>query len=332
MAISPQDQKLAQLVQKIAPQSKLLRTWPLKGGISAEMTAFEIADPDGQTTKMILRQPGEAAFIQNPHAAAEEFKLLQITHALGLATPRPYHLDSSGQIFSRPCLVIEYIEGRTQFTPTHLADFTLQLAAHLAKIHRVDGSMPELSFLPRQVHGFAEKMGQYPSHLNQSLDEGQIRETLAPVWPLSQRNVSVLLHGDFWPGNILWRYGRLAAVIDWEDASVGDPLADLAISRLDLQWIFGVEAMTSFTHHYQSIIDIDYTNLPCWDLVAALRLVRLAGADLAGWAAFFPPFGRPDITEQTIREHYRFFITQALEATARLHPTPARNASSPGPN
>jgi aminoglycoside phosphotransferase (APT) family kinase protein len=139
---------------------------------------------------------------------------------------------------------------------------------------------------------------------------------LESVWPLPQRNTSVLLHGDFWPGNILWRDGTLVAVIDWEDAKLGDPLTDLAISRLDILWIFGVDAMHSFTHHYMSMMAIDYTNLPYWDLCAALRLVRLAGSNLAEWAAFFPPFGRHDITEQTIRDHYRFFITQAFEKLA----------------
>lgn len=313
MAPSPEDQKIAQLVQKIAPQSKLLRTWPLKDGISAEVTAFEIAGPNGQTKRLILRRPGKATLQQSPHATADEFKLLQITCSLGLATPPPVHLNPSGQIFSRPYLVIEYIEGQPEFTPAHLADFALQLATHLAQIHRVDGSTPDLSFLPRQAQGFAEKVSQHCPTINPSLDEGRIRETLASVWPLPQRNASALLHGDFWPGNILWRDNRLVAVIDWEDASLGDPLADLAISRLDLLWIFGVEAMNAFTQHYQSLIDIDYTNLPYWDLVAALRLIRLAGADLAEWAAFFVPFGRPDITEQTIRDHYRFFITQAFD-------------------
>src|SRR5262245_52493237 len=107
MTISPERQQFEQLVQKIAAQSKLLRIWPLKGGISAEMTAFEIENPDGQTKRMIVRRPEEAVLRQNPHAAEDEFRLLQVTHSLGLATPRPYHLDPSGQIFSRPYLVIE---------------------------------------------------------------------------------------------------------------------------------------------------------------------------------------------------------------------------------
>ncbi|HEX6386312.1 MAG TPA: phosphotransferase, partial [Anaerolineae bacterium] len=121
------------------------------------------------------------------------------------------------------------------------------------------------------------------------------------------------LHGDFWPGNTLWQDGRLVAVIDWEDAKLGDPLVDLAISRLDIVWIFGIKAMNSFTDYYQSMMAIDYSNLPYWDLCAALRLVRLAGSNLAVWAAYFSPFGRHDITEQTMMESYRFFVGQALE-------------------
>jgi hypothetical protein len=61
---------------------------------------------------------------------------------------------------------------------------------------------------------------------------------------------------------------------------------------------------------------IDFSNLPYYDLYAALRLVRLAGSDLAGWAAFFAPFGRPDITEQSIRNDYHFFINQAFDLLA----------------
>jgi aminoglycoside phosphotransferase (APT) family kinase protein len=37
----------------------------------------------------------------------------------------------------------------------------------------------------------------------------------------------VLVHGDFRFGNLIWDCGRLAAVIDWERASTGDPMQDL---------------------------------------------------------------------------------------------------------
>jgi aminoglycoside phosphotransferase (APT) family kinase protein len=312
------NEQFDQLVQKIAPQSKLLRIWPLKGGISAGMTALEVEYPDGKRQKMILRQPGEAALKQNPHAAEDEFKVLQVTHQEGLATPNPILLDSSGKIFSSPYLVIEYIEGGLEFSPTHIKDYMSQFAIELARIHRLDCSRLDLSFLPEQPGGFDENFGKRPEKENQSLEEGRIRDTLETAWPLVQKNTPVMLHGDFWPGNILWHDGRLAAVIDWEDARLGEPLIDLAISRLDILWIFGIEAFYSFTDAYKSRMAIDYTNLPYWDLSAALRLVRMAGADLMEWAAFFAPYGRQDITENTIRKYYRFFISQAVEKLARL--------------
>jgi len=43
MAASEMHDKFEQLVQKIDPQSKLLRAWELKGGVSAQVTALEIA-------------------------------------------------------------------------------------------------------------------------------------------------------------------------------------------------------------------------------------------------------------------------------------------------
>jgi aminoglycoside phosphotransferase (APT) family kinase protein len=307
------DQRFEQLVQKIVPHSKLLRIWQLKGGISAEMTALEIEQPDGQTRRMIVRRPGAGTLRRNPHAAEDEFRLLQITCSLGLATQTPYYLDRSGEIFPTPYLVVEYVEGRPEFAPADVAGFALQLATHLAQIHSLDGSRRELSFLAKPTKGFAETFGERPPKADPSFDVERIRDTLKLAWPLPQRNAAALLHGDFWPGNLLWRDGQLVAVIDWEDATLGDPLTDFAISRLDILWIFGVDAFNLFTQHYTSMMAIDYTNLPYWDLYAALRLARLAGPDLAEWVAFFPPFGRQDITEQTLREHYRLFVGQAFE-------------------
>lgn len=45
----------------------------------------------------------------------------------------------------------------------------------------------------------------------------------------------------------MWRDGQLAAVIDWEDAQLGDPLADVANARLEILWAFGIEAMLRFS-------------------------------------------------------------------------------------
>jgi aminoglycoside phosphotransferase (APT) family kinase protein len=301
MAPSTED-KFQQVVQKLDLHSKLLRTWELKGGISAQVTALEIEQPGGHTKKMIVRQHGAVDLKHNPHVAAHEFKLLQLLHSVGLATPTPYHLDQSGEIFPTPYVVIEYIEGTPEFELDHIPDLILQLATHLSRIHKVDVSKLDVSFLPQQAKIYAEMLRERPATVDASVDEMHIREALVSAWPIPQRNTTVLLHGDFWPGNILWKDGQLVAIIDWEDSALGDPLADVANSRLEILWAFGIDAMHHFTDQYQSLTTIDLTNLPYWDLFAALR----PASQFATWA--------PDeLTEKTMRERYSWFIAHALE-------------------
>jgi aminoglycoside phosphotransferase (APT) family kinase protein len=119
--------------------------------------------------------------------------------------------------------------------PAQLHLMCYAIAINLIKIHSIDCSKLDLAFLPNQDEIIAEKLQKRPENLDESLDEGLIRNTLESFWPLHQGNKEVLLHGDFWPGNVLWKEDRLVAVIDWEDAALGDPLADFANSRLEIQ-------------------------------------------------------------------------------------------------
>ena len=296
------------IAQTIFPQCELRQVWPLQGGVSAGMMAVEVVMGNGRSHKIIIRSH------QHPGVAQNEFRLLQQISSLELVAPMPLHLDLSGQILAAPYLAIDFIDGEMAFAPADLDDYIRQMAAQLAKIHRVNAVTIDLSFLPQSGHGCAE-LGRPLTNPNLSFDKKRIRAALVEQ-PLPPGNAAALLHGDFWPGNSLWRNGRLAAVIDWEDAQLGDPLIDLAQSRSEIVWIFGVAALEAFTHHYQSLADLDYGNLPYWDLCAALRFLRLAGGDLDGFVAYFAGYGRGDITAQTIRENVDFFITQALDKLA----------------
>ena len=100
----------------------------------------------------------------------------------------------------------------------------------LAHLHHVTTSSLDLSFLPKQAPQLEARL-QPPPQLDESMQEAEIRATLAPFasslstsWSISQDER--LLHGDFWPGNLLWHEGELAGVIDWEDAATGNPLED----------------------------------------------------------------------------------------------------------
>ena len=117
-----------------------------------------------------------------------------------------------------------------------------------------------------------------------------------------------LLHGDFWPGNLLWRDGRLVAVIDWEDAKIGDPLEDLAISRLDVCFIFGRNALHHFTETYLAHNPINTDSLPLWDLQAANRMLH----GLPDWADGWSDLGRPDLTADFMRQEALWLAKQAI--------------------
>ena len=118
---------------------------------------------------------------------------------------------------------------------------------------------------------------------------------------------SALLHGDYWLGNLIYHDHAIAAVIDWQDASVGDPLADLAIARIEQAWMLGADSMESFTQHYAACTRIDMAYLPLWDLTMILRPAVLHMA----WEQ------RPDV-RASLRRTTRRFIEQALENAARL--------------
>lgn len=290
------------VARRIDSSCTLLRAWPLVGGVSASVTALEIKRQDGSTQKLLLRRHGTADLSQNPHIAADEFRLLGALHAAGLAVPAPLYLDESNELFPTPYLVIEYIEGETLAAEHYPPDFAIQLARLLANMHGVNLATFDLSFLPRIEDTLARRLHERPAHLDESLSEGRIRDALEAGWPIQQRNASTLLHGDYWPGNTLWRDGQLVAVIDWEDAALGDPLADLANTRLELLWSFGEEVMRSFTDQYIALTSVDCANLSYWDLYAALR----PASKLSDW-------GLDAATEQHMRHWHNIFVMQALE-------------------
>jgi aminoglycoside phosphotransferase (APT) family kinase protein len=284
---------LEALARRIDPESTLLRTWELKGGVSAQVTAFEIARADGRTERLIVRRHCAADLRRNPHIAAYEYRLLQVLESAGLPAPTPRYLDAGGEIFSVPCLVVDYVQGEPALEAAEEKELVTQLATVLAAIHRIDRSSADVSFLPEVVA--------LPS-ARPSMDDPRARDVLEAALPLSPRNPPMLLHGDFWPGNTLWRDDRLVAVIDWEDAAIGDPLADVANARLELLWALGIEAMDEFTRRYESSATaVDFSDLPYWDLWADLRLA----GHMAEW-------GLDDVTEQRMRAAHEAFVAQAL--------------------
>jgi aminoglycoside phosphotransferase (APT) family kinase protein len=302
-----ENSRFERLVGEMYPAGRLIRSWTLTGGVSAQVTALEIALPGNLVKKVVVRRYGEADLAGDSQIAAHEFALLQTVQAAGVPVPTPLFYDQTGRIFPKPFIVIEFVEGQTILEPAAAdrEDFFGQLAAGLAGIHRVKLGAQDLAFLPDTALEIATKLARKPVQLDDSLQEGAIRAALEKVWPLPPTNPPGLLHGDYWPGNILWRPsrgGRLAVVLDWEDARRGDPLADLANTRQEILFAYGLEAMRIFTERYREIMPLDYTSLPYWELGAALR----PAGRIALWAG-------DAAREKVMRERHAVFVAQAME-------------------
>ena len=85
-------------------------------------------------------------------------------------------------------------------------------------------------------------------------------------------------------------------MIDWEDATIGDPLADLAIARSNLVWTHGNRACRAFTAHYGNAVGLDPHRLWLWDIHAAVIMAPHAGDYASEWQ----DLGRSDVSEAMI--------------------------------
>ena len=235
----------------------------------------------------------------NPYIARDEFRLLRILRDGGLPVPKPLHFDIDGE---HSFLLTEFVVGAPHFSAGDLPSFAETLAEILHSIHRFDIARNDLSFLPRQ----RERVARYLR--SNTEDTLGIRRTLLAALPEVDMNETALLHGDFWPGNLVWQRGKLAAIIDWEDAMLGDPLGDLGKSRLEMLWSLGEDAAQRYTDAYLARNSQQNVGaLPYWELWGALRL-----SHFGNWAA-------DKQSKLRMKRQYEAFVRAALDKLQTFH-------------
>lgn len=299
LVTNPPDDSLEPIARTLG--GELVRAWPLTGGVSARTCGVEVR-MDGRLRKFVVRRPGRGA---GPESLGRDFDLLAALSGRGLPAPSPVLLAQPGEVFAEAALVLAYIEGETDFRGEDLPHTLESLARQLAQVHR-SALGPDLAMLlPDREQLVADFVATTPAAPDETIGESEIRAALSARPLPKPRNPPALLHGDFWAGNVLWRDGGIVGIIDWEDAAIGDPLYDLAVSRLDMLWTYGPEALDLFTAAYAAAApDLDLSLLPCFDLTAALRPAGL----ISTWSD----------SPALMRERHRQFREQALAAYALL--------------
>ena len=206
----------------------------LSGGNSNETLRLESA----QGTR-VLRRPPAATISPSAHAMEREHRVLRAIEGRGVPAPRPLAVATDPAVPGAPVLVMEHVDGvplTTELPKGWSARAVGEAAVDaLAALHTVDWRDAGLEdfgrpdgFLERQVGRWR---GQYEHYAVREL------EHFAPVaaWLDANRPpdaAPALLHGDFHLDNCLFTADpdvRVAAIIDWEMATIGDPLLDLGL-------------------------------------------------------------------------------------------------------
>lgn len=292
---------LAEAVRRYRPGARLAASRRLTGGMSAIVMALDLAWPGGAET-VVLRRHGPRDLARNPDIARDEAALLAVLEGEGVPiAPVVFH-DPDPALLGAPYLFARYVAPGDP--PADMESRMAAMAEALARLHRLPGNDPRFAFLPAHREVIGGVLRRVPAEFDDALSEGIIRDTLARHWPPSAATrPEFLLHGDLWSGNLIWQAGRIAALLDWEDAMIGEPIADIAITRQELYWSDGEAGAAAFTARYVALTGLDTSGLALFDLAAALRPC----GHVADW----------DISAENLalmRERHALFVAQALAA------------------
>ncbi|HVX34221.1 MAG TPA: phosphotransferase family protein [Solirubrobacterales bacterium] len=188
--------------------------------------------------RVVLRRPPRGPLPPSAHDVVREARLLSALRPHGAPVPEVLGTCEDEAVIGAPFYVMAWVDGHvlTKAVPTSLAGQAERVAAclvdGLVALHELDAGAPELvgfgrpdGYLERQLRRFT---GLYETNATRPLpDLEAVADWLVANRPASPP--STVVHGDYRLGNVMFAPSpvRVAAILDWEMATIGDPLADL---------------------------------------------------------------------------------------------------------
>ncbi len=189
----------------------------------------------------IVRRPPVGHLLATAHDMAREYRVMAALQATDVPVPRTLGLCADEDVLGAPFYVMERVEGRPYRFVGDIAplgtertrSISLALVDTLAALHAVDPGEVGLSdfgrpegFLSRQVNRWKKQLDASRTRDLPLVDELYARLSAG----VPAESAAGIVHGDFRLDNVLVDdRDRMAAVIDWEMATLGDPLTDLAL-------------------------------------------------------------------------------------------------------
>ena len=273
--------------------------------VSAEATEATEATEGTEATEaegsrlLVLRRPPLGHVLPTAHDMSREFRVLSALAGTQVPVAPLVAACTDDEVIGAPFYVMEHVPGvvlRTradtkELTETQAADLSRCLADMLAAIHGVDVAAVGLGDLGRGAGYLRRQLDRWQRQWELSVTRempgyAELVQRLTAALPAEGE--TTLVHGDFRLDNALVTLTpepRITAVVDWEMATLGDPLADLGLTLIywadpdDPQWLdisigAAVTAMPGFLSRAE----------------LAARYAELTGRDLSG-IGYYMAFG-----------------------------------------
>ena len=193
----------------------------------------------------VLRRKPFGQLLPSAHAVDREYRLISALHPLGFPVPRTYALCTDADVIGAIFYVMELAKGRAytngalpEFEPPARRRMYEQLVDTLADLHNIDPVAAGLGDFGKPGNYFERQVARWTRQYRDSqTDDLPQMERLIDYLPASlpEQSRTSIVHGDYRIDNVLFDDGRLTAVLDWELATLGDPVADF--SYLAMQWM-----------------------------------------------------------------------------------------------
>ena len=187
--------------------------------------------------ELVLRRPPVGTKAVSAHDMKREFLIQSRLKPVYDLVPKVIALCEDHSILGSDFYVMERIHGDIfrrdvpeSLTKEDISIMARSLVAGLAQLHAVDATvLSELNkgpgYVTRQVDGWSKR---YRNALTDDVPDGE--EVMGWLDANKPEDVgSCIIHGDWRIDNMVFDLGRkkLVGVLDWELATVGDPLMDL---------------------------------------------------------------------------------------------------------
>jgi aminoglycoside phosphotransferase (APT) family kinase protein len=247
----------------------------------------------------VLRRPPLGHVLATAHDMAREHRVMSALAGTPVPVPVTYGLCEDDDVLGAPFYLMEKVEGTVYRTeeqtgglgPDRARAISFDLVAVLAELHAVDPDEVGLAgfgrpdgFLERQVRRWRTQLAASRSREIDGIEE--LSAALAASIPATQR--PAIVHGDYKLDNvIIGADDSVAAVVDWEMATLGDPLSDVGLLRLywdgfgdladrSVRPEFGFPPGEELLRRYAAAAGLDLSPLPWYEAFACFKLAVIS--------------------------------------------------------